>query len=439
MQTEEARRCEDCGYLHPVEVGIDVCEGCGARLGAKTYGLIRLLTVHTRRRQRISSDEEERRRSGFELEISYRFARHGDRIDKVVAEVRNGDKRVADLVYGDTATIRVANVGRRRRKNANDRGFWLDTVEGKWLSDKLAADATVDTDSLEADADDVKTKAKVIPYVEDTRNVVVMRFGRRLDETESTSLHYALERGIEAEFQLEDSELDSQVLPDPTGQGRVLFLESAEGGAGVLRRLVMEPDALARAAKRALEICHFDPVTGDDLGKHSDARERCERGCYDCLLSFRNQIEHSLIDRSKVRDLLMELTCTTTSGGGGGLDAITQHAKLDAFSGSTLEHAFLDWLSDNGYRLPDRAQVLIEEAMSKPDFVYDAGATAVFVDGPHHDGPVQAERDAKAGERLEDLGWTVVRFTHRDDWTQVAATLPSVFGGPAAKSKTTGA
>ncbi len=94
----------------------------------------------------------------------------------------------------------------------------------------------------------------------------------------ATTLRYALERGIEASFQLEDSELDSQPLPDLDRRGRMLLTESAEGGAGVLRRLLAEPDALARVARRALEIAHFDPDTGEDLGHAPGARERCESG-----------------------------------------------------------------------------------------------------------------------------------------------------------------
>ena len=77
---------------------------------------------------------------------------------------------------------------------------------------------------------------------------------------------FALERGIEAVFQLEDSELDSELLPPDDGpRDRMLFTESAEGGAGVLRRLQAEQDALAQAAREALRIAHFDPDTGADL------------------------------------------------------------------------------------------------------------------------------------------------------------------------------
>ncbi len=84
---------------------------------------------------------------------------------------------------------------------------------------------------------------------------------------------FALERGIEAVFQLEDSELDSELLPPEDGpRDRTLFTESAEGGAGVLRRLQAEKDALARAAREALRIAHFDPDTGADHGGTPAAR-----------------------------------------------------------------------------------------------------------------------------------------------------------------------
>jgi ATP-dependent helicase YprA (DUF1998 family) len=429
IETEDARRCPDCGYHHPVVVGTDACEGCGARLGAKTYGLLRLQTVHTRRRERISSDEEERRRSGFELEVSYRYATHGDRAGRIDATATLDGRALVDMVYGDAATIRLANVGRRRRKDESDRGFWLDTVGGRWLSDKQAADAPVDTDGL-ADLADVPSRAKVIPYVEDTRNIVVLRHADRLSDVAATSLRYALERGAEAWFQLEDSELDSTTLPDPAERGRFLFTESAEGGAGVVRRLVLEPSALATVARMALERCHFDPDTGEDLGSAPEARERCERACYDCLLSYSNQLDHALIDRHQIRDLLVDLSRSATATGAGGRTRAEARSRLDALADSSLERGFVDWLDERGHRLPDRAQVSVSEARAQPDLVYDlpSGPVAVFVDGPVHDHAAQSARDADAEERLIDCGWCVIRVGYDDDWSAVTAKFPSVFG-----------
>src|SRR5699024_4089457 len=123
---------------HESQPGLDVCQHCRGSLGDKVPNAMRMETVFTRRRERISSDEEERRRAGFELETSYRFGDdglHGGRLD---AEVSVADGVIATLAYGDSATVRITNLGRRRRKDRDDRGFWLDTVKGSWLSEKAA-------------------------------------------------------------------------------------------------------------------------------------------------------------------------------------------------------------------------------------------------------------------------------------------------------------
>jgi len=427
--TETAKRCEGCGYHHPVRVGLDRCENCQYSLGTTQYGLLRLQTVFTRRRERISSDEEERRRSGFELEVSFRFADRGGRPSRTAAEAVADGKTLLEMSHADAAEIRIANVGRRRRKNPADRGFWLDLREGNWLTDKQAADSPVDTDGL-VSTEDVKEKEKVTPYVEDRRNILVMRLAQAVPDEVAATLRAAIERAMEAEFQLEDSELDSRELPDVDGRGRMLFTEAAEGGAGVLGRLVEEPDALARVARRALTIIHYNPDTGADQDRAEGSPERCERGCYDCLLSYANQYEHSRIDRHVVVPLLMELAGALVSGGAGGRARAVQREWLNNLRDSGLEKRFVDWLTTTGRRLPDDAQRTVDKALARPDFVYDlpGNPVAVFVDGPHHDEAIRQQRDDEAGERLENLGWTVVRIRHDDDWMTIADNYQWLFG-----------
>ncbi|CAG7641698.1 DEAD/DEAH box helicase [Rhodococcus opacus] len=429
VDLQEARRCAACGYHHVRRPGLDTCEHCGTDLGAPQYGLMRLQTVFTRRRERISSDEEERRRAGFELETSFRFSDHGLRSGRLDAEVSARNAPLATLSYGDTATVRVTNVGRRRRKDPSQLGYLLDTVTGRWLADHKADDAAPQDENLD-DASQVSTKQKVIPFVEDTRNIAVLRLADPVDEEIAVSLRYALERGIEAAFELEDSELSSEELPDTAGHGRMLFTESAEGGAGVLRRLQSEADALAVAARTALAIAHFDPDTGADLGHAAGARERCERACYDCLLSYGNQYQHERINRHAVRDLLMRFAAATTISAGSGVSRGDQVDDLRRQCTSTLEHAFIDLLAEHGFRMPDAAQTLIADASVRPDFVYrDADySTAIFVDGPVHDDDSARERDTAAEDRLLDAGWSVLRFRHDQDWLALLRRNTDVFG-----------
>lgn len=304
----EARICAACGYLHERAVGLEVCEQCGADLGGSWKNLMQLQSVITVRRERISADEEERNRQGFELMTNYRFAGPATQPRCAEAAVSVDSTVVADVVYGDGATVRVTNVGRANRKNKNEHGFWLDLVSGQWLSEakaNAAEDEEVDPEALTLDQS--KRKDKVIPYVEDHRNIAVLRWAEHLDDTQATTAQYAVERGIEAVFQLEDSELTSELLPDADERGRILFVEAAEGGAGVLRRLQAEPDALAKVAAEALDILHIDPATGQDR------EDACVRGCYRCLLSYGNQRSHEKIDRRTVRDLLLELRRSVTT------------------------------------------------------------------------------------------------------------------------------
>jgi hypothetical protein len=256
----------------------------------------------------------------------------------------------------------------------------------------------------------------VIPYVEDRRNILVLRLAGKVSEATARSLLYALERGIEATFQLEDSELTGELLPDPDERGRMLFIESAEGGAGVLRRLVEEDDALARAARNALEIAHFDPETGEQAPQGVDG-DQCVQGCYDCLLSYSNQPYHKHIDRNLVVDLLLDLAGAKAARTGQAAAPV----RAGTLDGPAAE--FVAWLEEKAYRSPDVTGEPV--AGTRPDLLYRDARAAVFVDEPG--APLGDGRDIDAEETLFDTGWTPVRVTV-GDWAAAVRKYPSVFG-----------
>ena len=430
--TTTAQRCSACGYHHDEQDNADKCEMCKEPLREKTVGLLHLHTVYTRKRERISSDEEERRRAGFRLVTSYRFHDHGSRPGRRDATVADKAGKIATVTYGDSATVRITNVGRIRVKENEPDGFWLDPADGRWMNERDAADASGDSSELpvvDADGNESRRKKRVLPYVEDRRNILVVKLAGPLEEPVALSLMYALERGIEAAFELEDSELTSELLPPDDGpRDRLLFTEAAEGGAGVLRLLQSERDALRKAAAMALDICHFDP-DGTDRGGPSPERQ-CARGCYECLLTYGNQANHGVIDRQVIRDSLVRLAIADTEPKGRGESRTAQQARLSGQAESELERRFLAWLKEHGLRLPDETQTFEAAALARPDFIYrfSNGPVAVFLDGPVHDDAVVAQRDSEAQERLYDQGWDVVRFRHDDDWPAIVKKHQSVFG-----------
>jgi very-short-patch-repair endonuclease len=103
-------------------------------------------------------------------------------------------------------------------------------------------------------------------------------------------------------------------------------------------------------------------------------------------------------------------------------------ADLMRLAGSELERRWLRFLDERRLRLPSRAQPLVEECGTRPDFLYDKALAAVYIDGPVHDYPDRHERDRAQTACMEDLGYTVIRFHHADEWEGVVARYPHIFG-----------
>ena len=100
----------------------------------------------------------------------------------------------------------------------------------------------------------------------------------------------------------------------------------------------------------ALEIIHNDPDAGTDLERPPGGRVRCERGCYDCLLSYSNQYEHTRINRHSVVELLTTLLSARVEPGAGGKARGEQADCLTRLSDSSLEGRFVAWLTETGRR-----------------------------------------------------------------------------------------
>lgn len=420
---ERATVCRHCGYWHPGPAIMDCCEQCGIPLdGAHSEIITTLLPMPTamgREIERITSDEEERLREGYDVETFYRFAEDAAPEQALVAV--HGTP-LFEVTHAPHARLWRINNGWRRSQVARQ-GFALDADTGRW--------AKRPDDDGDASSSSGPTLTGVRPYVWDVRNLLLIRVPAADDAPPEffTSLAYALDRAMQIRYHVEDQELAVDMIGDGD-QRRLVFWENVEGGTGTWPRLFETADAWADIARTALELCHFDPDTGAD---QADGPDRCVRACYHCLLSFGNQRVHALLNRHAIRDFLLQLRHAVLARDTGGRPYEDQYQWLlqhiDQASG---EAAVIDALYRGRYRFPDRVQYRPRpDVYAEADFYYERSGrpgVCVFVDGPHHDEAARRAQDAEARELLADYGYRVIVLRYNEPWARQFAQYPEVFG-----------
>ncbi|MCB9495960.1 MAG: DEAD/DEAH box helicase [Fibrobacteria bacterium] len=415
----DMRVCSACGYGHMgtdtnPDPAANVCENCGERLtdSDRVGGLYRIETVETRAVERISVNDEERQRQGFELRTSFRFLHGSDGSIQKTESIVSGDAEavLASIVYSPAARIWRVNLGWRRRKDKDQKGFWINPLTGRWDKED------VDDDHDDAPEDRTKVPPQlIVPYVEDHRNILIMRPSTPLGEGAMATLQAAIKRGIEQVFQIEDSELVAEPLPRSDSRFGILFYEAAEGGAGVLTRLAQEPDALAAVASTALKLMHYRQPEGETAWVATD--DACKAGCYRCVLSYFNQPDHERIDRRDpevIRLLAALAKAQVTKCSESFVPPVSSAVEPEAQWRSILER--------RAYRMPARWNVAVGNAGTALA-AYSVERTLIVV------GDASEVLRAEAADR----GYTVLAFpSDPDGWVELFTAHPGVFGPGAA-------
>ncbi len=105
------------------------------------------------------------------------------------------------------------------------------------------------------------------------------------------SLKYALLQGAGRALQIERTDIDGVLFPEPLGQDwrqSIVLFDNVPGGAGHVKRI---QDEISQVVAAALEIVDC----------------KCEKSCYRCLREYSNQWEHHLLDRVPVETFLRAL------------------------------------------------------------------------------------------------------------------------------------
>ncbi|MGM0561143.1 MAG: DEAD/DEAH box helicase [Pseudomonadota bacterium] len=315
LSTHSLSICTNCGAAHSNE-SHNHCHVCASPLDddTKIDRLFRIETVATYPTDRITANDEERRRQGFDIQTAFFF----DTASVRAQQSLNDDLgQVAEVEFAQAATITRINKGLRRRRNPSDRGFFIDPRTGAWVGEQKSEESRNDPHAL---------RQKIVPIVEDQKNALLMRFPHRwlaelgpARQITLTTLQHGLARGIEAIYQLEEGEIMVEPTPSRDDRRALFFYESAEGGAGALSQLAENREALAQIAAKTLEIMHYDPESlgGDHSNLEDTAADSCVAGCYRCVLSYFNQPDHEVIDRrdSQALDFLLRLSRAQVQAG----------------------------------------------------------------------------------------------------------------------------
>ena len=413
LPTEIVRICTNCGAGHFDEVS--VCHACKRPLGKAEIvnNVYRIENVATNPAERITANDEERQRQGFDLQTTFQWAIRDGVVDSRDGSAEDEHGEVAKLSYGPGARITRLNKGLRRRADKTELGFWIDPVSGYWKKNS-------DEDDQPPDPTVAPTQL-IVPSVRDHKNALLVQpTGAGLTEETLATVQHALLRGVEAVFQLEEGEVLAEPMPSRDARNGFLLYEATEGGAGVLTRIVSEVDSLARVARQALQVMHFDvsdegPLPDSAAALVDVADTECVAGCYRCLLSYYNQSDHELIDRrdEDAKTVLLRLAASSTRG------LLSGSAKAPRDPSPTPEAPVGSWLD-----------IMRGRSLPEPDaepLIID-GVTVQFCWRKHYVAAVFSDTPKATRLALDDRGFTVVEFIDEPTWPASFAILAHALG-----------
>jgi very-short-patch-repair endonuclease len=418
--------CPQCkaAYLG-VNAKLPACETCGASLLTTHLNphALALTDMLAKRRTSITADEEERTRLGYRISYHYQM---GKRARHAAISSQTGNEPLLKLTYEHNGKLVLVNDGLvQAERDRQKPGFVLCTKCNRWLigEERIERHLSAQHDQAcrhGATRDDLAHQ--VVLYSDSSVDVVTLDVPppEGLAPADVVSFYHSLGMAFlhatTISLDLDESELNGFLAPHPhePERLRIILYETAEGGAGAVEAL-SNPNRLRQVAARACELLH-EPMDSDEPALDAG----CERACYDCLLSFYNQVHHYLMNRHLalpfLRQLCQPLVSTPLAVSAGAGQAGASLEALLARCQSDLERAVLRAIYLGGLPLPDDAQHLCADSSGAPiasaDFYYAEQRLAVLVDGPAHQQDYAQASDAERRTRLKSAGYSVLPIAH---------------------------
>jgi superfamily II DNA or RNA helicase len=397
--TQKILICPECDKVY---IGDEVttrarCD-CGNDLGLNhpETGMV-MCNMYARPDSKISSDEEERRRLGYE--ISQHFLGGGHRTAFLLMDQ---GQEIGSMDIENNGTIFIMNHG-QRLPDGNVSRFALCSKCNRWLLSEKEIEDHFSTPQKRGSCPANANKDDVVRDLGLTHEFKsdVLIFKIKLPEGQDPDVFYislmtAIARGIMIGFNLEEQEIGYFISKNPDSEApyQMIFYETSLGGSGSLASMSIKTE-FDRVLEKMREILHGD-----------NEEEGCEGACYQCLLSFYNQRHHHLLDRHVILSWLRNIKNLNIEQQREGDEG--KFERLIEVCGSELEKKVLTMMKEKGMRLPDEAQKIIYDNQGAPiaqaDFYYEP-KIIVLVDGsPHYQDFVRVGDEEKR-RKLKSLGY----------------------------------
>ncbi|MFD1255225.1 DEAD/DEAH box helicase [Mucilaginibacter terrae] len=357
--------------------------------------LLELEEAQSENSERISCMEEVRTSEGYVTELYLNSA--DSLLDATKIKLTVDGDELMKLFYAPAAKLILLN---KKWKRGRDNGFDIGTKTG-FFKTKKQLEKPNPEDPIQ----------NIMLYTYDTSDILYVQPIKSLGLTEEgvVTMQYALEKSIEQLYNIEPVEIDARLMGSDEYKNIMLY-ESAEGSIGVLKDIARNPAKLRGIFLRAYEICGYDYATKEDLFPTRP------KASYDDLLSYYNQMDHTKIDRHSIINALELLIVSNPDDTvGSTYEEKYEELKKGLHHRSPGERVMLDYLFENGYRLPDFTNHNMEQFYVQPDFVYEKDKALVFVDGGIHKKAITKADDEKKRKTIELAGFDVLIWDYTSE------------------------
>ncbi len=366
--------------------------------------LLEMSETRTREMDRISCEEEERLSRGFDIKTYFSMPA-GGLANMRTAMIKNDDEAFLFVRFLPCARLVQIN---NRWWRSKEKGFLMGLNTGMWKKETF--------DTTAESAEPVR-RIKLVTH--DTADALYIEPIKSLALTPEgvITLQYALKRAVENIFQIESREIGAELMGDES-QPNIFLYEASEGSLGILSQFIEDKDVFKKVVSEAIRICRFDDKSYE------------EEASYDDLLNYYNQRYHDKINRFEIKDALEKLkVCDVeiiTSKKFNDYEAQYQQLLKGLDSNSSTEQKFLNYLHDNGLKLPDDTQKAVEGIYCRPDFFYEPDIW-VFCDGTPHDDPDVKKKDKEQRSAILNRGDQVFVYYYQDTLKDIINNRPDIF------------